>query len=89
MSVEVKKPAEAVLRDLDVYSWPVWEKDESRFDWSYDDRETFYVLTGKARVEPEGAEPVEFGAGDLVTIPKGIKCVWEIITPIKKHFKFG
>ncbi len=34
-------------------------------------------------------EAAEFGAGDLVTFPRGMDCVWTITQPVKKHYKFG
>ena len=87
--IKIEKAEKTVLDKMGVYSWPTWEKEVSRFDWKYDDRETFYVLDGKARIEPDEGEPVEFGVGDLVTISKGLSCVWDITAPIKKHYKFG
>jgi uncharacterized protein len=32
---------------------------------------------------------VEFGAGDLVTFPKGMSCVWKIASAVRKHYRFG
>lgn len=72
-----------------VFSWPIWEKEASRFDWFYDSEESCYLLEGKVRVEPEGGQPVEFGAGDFVVFPKGLKCVWEVFQKVKKHYKFS
>ena len=37
---------------------------------------------------PDGGEPVELGAGDLVTFAKGLSCTWDIREPIKKHYSF-
>ncbi len=85
----IEKPDEGKLEELGVDSWPIWEKEVSRFDWSYDDKETCYILEGSARVEPAGGESVEFGAGDLVVFPAGMDCVWDITSPIKKHYKMG
>ncbi|MCX7805447.1 MAG: cupin domain-containing protein [Planctomycetota bacterium] len=88
--ITVRKADRKTLESLGVFSWPVWEKEPSTFDYSYDEQETFYVVAGKARVEPEGGgKPVEFGAGDLVTMPKGVKCVWKISDTIRKHYRFG
>ncbi|MFQ5952235.1 MAG: cupin domain-containing protein [Candidatus Omnitrophota bacterium] len=87
--ITIEKPDSGKLEKLGVNSWPIWEKEVSRFDWSYDEQETCYILEGNARVEPEEGEPVEFGVGDLVTFPKGMNCVWEIRNPIRKHYKFG
>ncbi|BFG37250.1 hypothetical protein CerSpe_235240 [Prunus speciosa] len=33
-------------------------------------------------------EFVEFGAGDLVTIPKGLSCTWDVSVAVDKHYKF-
>jgi uncharacterized cupin superfamily protein len=85
----VEKPDTTKLKKLGVDNWPIWEKEVSRFDWSYDEKETCYILEGQAKVEPEKGEPVEFGAGDLVIFPKGLNCVWDITSPIRKHYKFG
>ncbi len=85
----IEKPSEAKLEELGVNSWPIWEKEVSRFDWSYDSQETCYILEGQVKIEPEGGEAVEFGPGDLVVFPEGLNCVWDISTPVKKHYKMG
>ncbi|MGB2600918.1 MAG: cupin domain-containing protein [Candidatus Omnitrophota bacterium] len=87
--IKVERPDEQKLEELGVNAWPIWEKEASRFDWSYDTKETCYILEGAAKVEPTNGEPVEFGAGDLVIFPEGLDCVWEITIPIKKHYKMG
>ena len=87
--IMIEKPDAGKLEEMGVDSWPIWEKEASRFDWSYDEKETCYILEGKARVEPENGEPVEFGVGDLVTFPEGMNCVWKISSSIRKHYKFG
>ncbi len=87
--INVEKPDSRRLEQLGVSSWPVWEKGVSRFDWSYAGEETCYILEGRAVVEPEGGEPVEFKAGDLVTFSDGLNCVWDIREPVKKHYRLG
>lgn len=84
-----RNPDRKELEKMGVFKWPIWEKEESKFDWSYDTNETCYLLEGKVRVEPKGGEAVEFGAGDLVTFPKGLECVWQISKKVRKHYKFG
>jgi uncharacterized cupin superfamily protein len=85
-----KKPTEEELKELDVDSWGTWSKEKSTFDWSYDDTETFYVLEGEVEVESkEGDEKIEFGKGDLVQMPKGLECIWNVKKPIRKRYKFG
>jgi len=86
--VKVKKPSEKELETLGVKSWSPWECEPSSFDWEYDDKETFYVLEGRVKVDtPEGE--IEFGKGDLVEFPKGMRCKWNVIEKIKKVYKFG
>jgi hypothetical protein len=69
-------------------SWPIWEKEISRFDWHYDQTEECYLLEGKAVVETNDGEKVQFGKGDFVKFPEGLSCVWEILEPVKKHYNF-
>ena len=89
MRIIVEKPDKEKLESLGVNTWPIWTKEVSRFDWSYDEKETCYILEGNARVETGGRESIEFGPGDMVTFPSGLDCVWEITSDIKKHYKFG
>ncbi len=76
------------LDDLGVFSWSIWEKEESTFPWTYDSSETCYFLQGNVIVTPEGGEPVQMGKGDLVTFPAGMSCTWEIREAVRKHYMF-
>jgi hypothetical protein len=87
--IEVRQPSEAELEEMGVFDWPTWEKGESRFPWTYDEREVCYLVQGRVTVEPEDGEAVTFGAGDLVTFPKGMNCTWDIHEAVKKHFYLG
>jgi uncharacterized cupin superfamily protein len=77
------------LEQCGVFSWPVWEKEISRFDWSYEDEECCYLLEGEAIVTPRGGTPVRIAAGDYVTFAAGLKCVWDIRKPVRKHYTFN
>jgi hypothetical protein len=86
MKPKVRKPTEKESREAE--SWTIWEKEESEFPWEYFEPETCLILEGKAVVEtPE--EFVEFGAGDYVVFPEGLKCTWKIKQKIRKHYKLG
>ena len=86
MKPNVKKPSSEERKIAE--AWPIWEKEESKFPWEYDEQETCLIIEGKAIIiTPEG--DVEFGPGDYVTFPEGLKCVWQIKKKIKKHYKFG
>ncbi len=88
MKIEIRKPKIENLEKEGIMSWPIWEKEISRFDWHYDQTEECYLLEGKAVVETDDGEKVQFGKGDFVTFPKGLSCVWEIQEPVKKHYNF-
>jgi len=38
---------------------------------------------------PDGSSPVKIHKGDLVTFPLGLNCIWKVIEPVKKHYRFG
>ena len=87
--IKVSRPSKEEVDKLGVDSWNLWECEPRSFPWEYDDRETFYVLEGKVTVSTTGGENVEFGKGDLVTFPKGVKCTWDVKEKIRKHYRFG
>ena len=88
MKISVKKLTNKDLESMGVSSWPIWEKEISRFDWHYDSIEECYLLEGKVVVRTEDGNQVEFGKGDFVTFPKGMSCHWDIKVPVKKHYNF-
>ena len=85
--VTVEKADLEKLKELDVSSWTLWEHGAGTFDWKYDSTERFYVLAGRVKVSTEDGQEVEFGAGDLVTFPRGVKCTWNVIEPIHKVYR--
>jgi hypothetical protein len=87
--IEVHQPSDAELEALGVFDWPIWEKGESRFPWTYGEKEVCYLVQGRVTVEPEDGEAVTFGAGDLVTFPRGMNCTWDIHEAVKKHYQLG
>ena len=84
----VHQPNLAHLNELDVFNWPIWEKEISQFSWTYDDQEICYFLAGNVVVTPDGGQAVQMGKGDLVTFPAGMSCTWEITRDVKKHYCF-
>lgn len=87
MKIKVEKPTQKYLDDRNVKSWGIWEKEVSRFDWHYDSIEECYLLKGKVVVETKDGKG-EFRAGDFVTFPAGLYCVWDIMEPVRKHYSF-
>ena len=77
------------LEQCGVFDWPVWERGVSRFEWSYDEAESCYLLEGEVKVTPRGGPPVRIVAGDYVTFAAGLDCVWDIRVPVRKHYAFN
>ncbi|KAF8388310.1 hypothetical protein HHK36_026976 [Tetracentron sinense] len=84
-----RNPAESRLSELGIKSWPKWGCPPGVFPLKFDAQETCYLLKGKVKAHTKGSsESVEFGAGDLVTIPKGLSCTWDVSVAVDKHYKF-
>lgn len=85
--IKIDKINSDAVKHLGIEKWPIWEKEPSAFDWEYDQIEKCFILEGKAKVQSPG-QTVEFGKGDFVQFPKGLKCKWIISEKIKKHYNF-
>ncbi|XP_060181278.1 uncharacterized protein LOC132610888 [Lycium barbarum] len=86
-----KNPSESQLSELGIKSWPKWGCSPGKYQLKFDAEETCYLLRGKVKVYPKNTtetSSVEFGAGDLVIIPKGLSCTWDVFVAIDKHYKF-
>lgn len=68
-------------------TWSVWEKEVSRFDWSYDSTEECFIIEGEVTVETDEGN-YNIKAGDFVTFNKGLTCVWDIKKDIRKYYNF-
>ena len=82
-------PSPEQLQSLGVSSWGIWTKEISKFPWTYDQKETCYIIEGEIIVTPDGGEPVKLTENDLVSFPAGLSCTWEILSPVRKHYNFG
>ena len=88
MEIKVQKLEQDELKKMGVFTWPIWTKEASRFDWHYDCVEECYLLEGEVVVESKEGKKVNFGKGDFVIFPKGLSCVWDIKKPVRKHYNF-
>ena len=85
--IEIRQLSEEEIEKRGIRSWPIWEKEISKFDWYYDNREECLLIEGEVEVETsEGL--FRFGKGDYVVFPKGLKCIWNVIQPVKKYYNF-
>lgn len=87
MKIVVEQLTEKQVIEQGINKWPIWTKGVSTFDWYYDETEKCYFLEGKVIVQTDDGE-VEIKKGDFVTFPIGLKCVWKILEPVRKHYKF-
>ena len=88
MKINISKLNESKFSKKVVFSWPIWNCDVSEFNWEYGDRESCYLIDGEVVVSSD-FESVTICSGDFVVFPKGLKCRWKVIKPIKKHYIFG
>ena len=70
MNVEVRKPTPEELDKWGVKSWPIWEKEESSFDWYYDEKEMCFFLEGEVEVELTTGEKVKIEKGDWAVLSR-------------------
>lgn len=80
-------PTEEKLKALGVSSWSIWEKEVSKFPLDFGMTESAYILEGEIHVTPQGGEKVLIKAGDFVVFPQGMKTNWEVVKPLRKHYK--
>ncbi|MFH1771684.1 MAG: cupin domain-containing protein [Candidatus Omnitrophota bacterium] len=88
MEISVYKPSEDELNGMGVKSWPIWEKEESTFDWHYDQQEECLFLEGEVVVKTADGKTVNIKKGDFASFPKGLSCTWTIKKKVKKHYNF-
>ena len=54
MSILVTSPCpEDIVKELGIKNWPIWACDVSSFEWTYDEKETCFLLEGEVTVTPE------------------------------------
>jgi len=87
VQIIVEKPTDEQLASLGIDSWSDWGCEPKTFDWEYSMKEIAYVKEGKVTVDTDEGS-VTFGAGDLVTFPKGLQCTWHVHETIRKVYTF-
>ncbi len=87
MKITVEKLSPEEQKRRGIPSWPIWECEVSRFDWHYEQTEECLLIKGEVVVETsEGTTHIK--AGDYVTFPQDLSCVWDVKQPVKKHYTF-
>jgi len=88
MQISIHKPSDTEIEQKEIRSWPIWACEVSEFDWEYGEQESCMLLEGEVEVVGDN-ETVKFGAGDFVVFPRGLKCRWKVIKPVRKHYSFN
>ena len=88
MKIEITKLTEDEIIKQNIRSWSIWSCCISEFDWEYSEKEFCLLLEGEVEVISD-FETVKFSAGDYVIFPRGLKCRWNIIKPVRKHYNFS
>ena len=83
----VRKPLTGELERLGVLGWPIWTHEAGDLPWTYEQTETCYILEGEVTVVAEG-QKANLAPGDMVFLPQGLKCVWNIHKAVRKHYSF-
>lgn len=86
-NLNIKKLSENEIAQRGIRSWPIWEKEVSRFSYVYDADEECLIIDGEVVVETnEGHFKIK--AGDFVEFKDGLECIWDIKKPIRKYYNF-
>ncbi len=85
--IEIRKISQEEIDQKKVRSWPVWEKEVSRFPHTYEEEEWCFFLEGEVIIETETGNYKIF-PGDFVIFRIGLNCVWDIRKPVRKHYNF-
>ena len=85
MKTSVDNYSEEELQEEGVFDWPVRKLGEEKMDWYYEETELCYIVEGEAVIATE-FEQTTVRAGDLVTFPKGLECVWDVESEIEMHY---
>jgi len=88
VNIKIDKLSDEDINNMGVLSWPIWTCDVSEFDWEYGEKESCLLLEGEVEVKTD-FETVNFTAGDFVVFPRGLKCRWRVIKPVRKHYIFN
>jgi len=86
MDIKISQPTAKEVREKEIAQWAIWTSDVDEFDWEYLTCEQCYILEGEVEVLV-GDEIVRIQPGDFVEFPRGLRCRWHVLQPIRKHFQ--
>jgi uncharacterized protein len=87
MEVIIEILSEKEISTRGIIKWSIWEKEISAFDWFYDSMEQCLFLEGEVVIKTSEGD-YKIKKGDFVTFKEGLQCSWQVIKPVRKHYKF-
>ena len=82
-----KNLSDARLAELGISNWNIWECEVRQFRLDMDEAlERSYILEGEIVVTPDEGKPVTLVPGDYIIFPLGLKSVWSVTKPLRKHY---
>ncbi len=88
MTITVERSAtRSRLTSLGVESWPIQSHNKGEFVKEYQRPEACWLSQGEVTVIPMEGDSVTARAGDLLTLPAGAECIWEVHAPTCKHYR--
>ena len=88
MEISIRQLSDLELKNMNVFNWPIWECEISDFPWTYSDKESCFIIEGEVVIKTK-FESVNINPGDFVIFPKGLRCHWKVLKPIRKYYSFG
>ncbi|PEY34521.1 methyltransferase [Bacillus cereus] len=88
MAFIVKKISSQEYEQLGVDTWEHWENTTHKATWEVEEAESFYVLEGEVHITV--GDRVHTVTKDMVvSLPKGLVCIWDIPNYLKKVYKLN
>ena len=66
----------------------VWTCTPGAFWSRYVGDETIYFIAGEASITDQDGRSATYGPGDLIHVPAGSKCTWQIKQPVRMVFHY-
>jgi uncharacterized cupin superfamily protein len=71
------------MASIDDMAVGVWDHTAGTSAHTEED-EVFIIVSGSAIVTEDGADPIEFGAGDIGILRSGARTTWSVTEPLRK-----
>ena len=68
--------------------WKIWDCPVTEFCLDFDETEKANILEGEIVVTPDDEPSVIVVPEDYVVLPTGLKSMWKVTKPLRKHFSY-